>query len=193
MQRGPDERDLLRHASRIRGKHGVRAIGQLEALEQVADALPADRLGNPVQVPEMIQVLRRRVAAVQPCLVGHDSQARADLVQAVGQPEPVELDQTRVGMQDPAKTAQRRGLAGAILAEHDQHLAALDMQVDAVHGADVAKALAETIDADHRSEQTALDLFEGVHRNDKNRRTTDLHLYGMSHDELSGLRKRRHR
>ncbi len=98
VQRGPDQRDLLRHAAREGGKHGVRAIGQLEALQEVADSLASNRFGYAVEVSEVVEVLRRRVAAVKARLVGHDPEPRADLVKLVRQSKPVELDQARVRM-----------------------------------------------------------------------------------------------
>jgi hypothetical protein len=90
----------------------------------------------------VVQVLRRGVAAVQPCLVGHHAKPRADVVEPVGKPQPVELDQARIGVENPAQAAQRRGLSRAILSKQDEDLAALDVQVDAIDGAHVVETLA---------------------------------------------------
>ncbi len=151
VQRGADQRDLLRHAAREGGKHGVRAIGQLEALQKVADSLASNRFGNAVEVSKVVEVFRRRVAAVKARLVGHDPEPRADLVKLVRQSKPVELDQARVRMQDAAEAAQRRGLARAVLPEDDQHLAALDLKVDAIDRTHVGEALPQALDPDHWS------------------------------------------
>src|SRR5712692_5444426 len=104
---------------------------------------------DPVQVAEVVQVFDRRVAAVQPSLVGNDPEPRANLVQLLGQTQAVELDDACIRSQDPAQAAQGRGLASAVLTEQDEHLSALDVQVRTVDGAYVAKALAEAFDPDH--------------------------------------------
>ncbi len=54
-------------------------------------------------------------------------------------------------MQDAAETAQRRGLARAVLPEDDQHLAALDLKVDAIDRTHVGEALPQALDPDHWS------------------------------------------
>ena len=97
----------------------------------------------------MIQVLGCRVAAIQPRLVGHHAEPRADRVEVVRNAQPIQLDQPCVGMQDSAETSQRRRLAGSVLAEEDQDLAALDVKVHAAHRRHVTETLAKAFDADH--------------------------------------------
>ena len=142
MQRRPNQRHLLRHAARVRGEDRVAAVGQLETLEERGDARTPFCFRNPIQVAEPIEVLRRRVATVEPRLVGHDAKPRPHRVQAFGQAQAVKLDRPGVRSQDPAEAAQRRRLARPVLAEQDQDLAALNVQVDPGHGAHVAEALA---------------------------------------------------
>ena len=124
VQGGPDQRDLLRHSTRVGREHRVGAIGQLETLEQLRDPLAALGLWNAVEVAEVIQVLGSRVSPVQSRLVGHDPKPRAHLVQLLGQAQAVELDQARVGPQDSAEAAQRGRLARAVLTEQHEQLAA---------------------------------------------------------------------
>jgi hypothetical protein len=59
-------------------------------------------------------------------------------------------------MQDPAKAAQGGGLAGAVLPQHDQHLAALDVQVNPIDCAYVAETLTKVLDQDHWSAELTL-------------------------------------
>ncbi len=73
VERGADQRHLLRHAARIRSQDCALPVRELEALQQSVDALVADRLWNAIQVSEMVEVLRRGVAPVEPRLVGHHS------------------------------------------------------------------------------------------------------------------------
>ena len=153
---GADQGDLLCHAAGVGGQDGARAISQLKAFEERSDALAANLLGNAIQVSKPVEVLGRRVATVQPRLVRHDAESHSHRVKPLGQAKPVELDETGVRAQDPAETAQRGRLACPVLAEQDEDLAALDMQVHAGDGAHVAKALVQTLDPDHGP---GLDLF----------------------------------
>ena len=98
-----------------------------------------------------IEVLGRRVAPVKARLIGHHAKARANRVEPLGNAKAVELDQAFIGAEDAPQAPQGGGLAGAVLAEKDEDLAALDMQVDARHGAHVAEALLQALDPDHRT------------------------------------------
>src|SRR5205823_10450511 len=127
VERGPDQGDLLRHAARIGGEHRVRAVGEVEPLEQPSDALAPRGDWDAVQKTEVIEVFGRRVAPVKARLVGHHAKSRANGVQALGDAKAVELDQAFIGAEDASQAAQGGGLAGAVLAEKDEDLAALDM------------------------------------------------------------------
>src|SRR5439155_17396390 len=100
-------------------------VGELEPFEQACDPLPSRRGRDAVEVAEVVEVLGRSVAPIEPRLVRYDAEASADGVQAIGYAQAVELDQARVGAEDAAEAAQRGRLAGAVLAEQDQDLAAL--------------------------------------------------------------------
>src|SRR5437879_4927133 len=145
---GSNERDLLGHATRVRGEDGVGAVRELETLEQRGDALRAQVSRYAVQVAEVIEVFDRGVTAVKPSLVRHHPEARPHLVQLLGQAQAVQLDEARIGPEDAAQAPERRRLAGAVLSEQHQDLPALDTQVHAVDGMDVTKALAEALDLD---------------------------------------------
>src|SRR6266851_829702 len=149
VQRGADQGHLLGHTTRVGGEDRVGAIRQLEPLEELPDAPPAHILRHAVEVTESVQVFDRGVAAVQPGLIGNDTEPTANLIQLFGQPESIELDQACVGSKDSAETAQRRRLACPVLAEEDEHLASLHAQVDAPDGVDVTEALAKALDPDH--------------------------------------------
>src|SRR5207247_7940202 len=117
--------------------------------EQACDPLPSRRGRDAAEVAKVVEVLGRSVAPIEPRLVRYDAEASADGVQAIGYAQAVELDQARVGAEDAAKAAQRGRLAGAVLAEQDQDLAALHVQVHARHGAHVGEALMQALDPDH--------------------------------------------
>ncbi len=126
VQGGADQGHLLGHAPRVGGEDRVGPIRQLEALEQLGDAPPAHILRHAIEVTESVEVFDCGVAAVEPSLIGNDAEPAANLIQLFGQPQPVELDQARVGSKDSAETAQRRRLACPVLAEEDEDLPTLD-------------------------------------------------------------------
>src|SRR5438034_4101512 len=138
----------------------------LETLEQRGDSLLPHAGRDSVQEAEMVKVLGRGVAAVQARLVGHHAEPRANLVQLFGQTEAVQRDVARVRTQDSAEAAQRRRLARAVLAEQHEDLALLDIEVHAVDGANVSKALAQALDPDHLS-----DAVRSFRKNPLERRT----------------------
>ena len=166
VQRGSDQRNLLRHAARVGGQHGVSAVGQLETLEQLGDSLLPHGGRDAVQKAEMVEVFGRGVASIQARLVGHHAKPRANLVQLFGQAQAVERDGARVRTQDPAEAAQRRRLPGTVLAKQHEDLAPLDVQVHAVDGAHVGKALAQAFDPDHLG-----DAIRSFRKNPLERRT----------------------
>ena len=149
VERGADQRHLLRHPAGVRGEDRVLAVGQLETFEQRGYAPAPDRLWNAIEVTEVVEVFRRGVAAVKPRLVRHDAEPGTNRIEPLRQPQAVQLDDACVRTQDAAKASQRGRLAGAVLSEQDKDLALLDLQVDSVHRPHLAKALAQAFDADH--------------------------------------------
>ena len=149
VQRGPNQRDLLRHAARVGGQHGVSAVGQLEPLQQRGDSLLPHIGRDAVKEAKVIEVLRRGVAAIEPRLVRHHAEPRPDLVQLLRQAQAVERDGACVRTQDSAEAAQRRRFASTVLAEQHEDLGLLDGDVHAVDSAHVSKALAKALDQDH--------------------------------------------
>ena len=156
MQRRSDQRDLLGHTSRVGREDRVAAVREVEAFEKLGDALGADACRHAIQISEVVEVLDRGIAAVQPRLVGHHAEPGANLVELFRQRKAVELDQAGVRPQDSAETSQGRGLARAVLAEQHQDLPALDVNVHAVDGAYITKALAKALDPDHWTKQSRL-------------------------------------
>ena len=150
VPRGADQGDLLRHAARVGREHGVGAVGQLEALEQPLDPLATLDLWDAVEITEVVEVLGGGVASVEPRLVGHDAEPRTNRVEAIGNPQPVELDESRISVQDSAQASQGRRLARPVLAEKDEDLAALDAKVHAADSRHVTETLEEAFDADQR-------------------------------------------
>ena len=96
----------------------------------------------------MVEVLDRGVAAVEPRLVGHHPKTRTDLIQFLRHAQAVQLDEAGVGPEDSTQAPKRRRLAGAVLPQQDEDLTALDVEVHAIDGVDVTKALAEALDPD---------------------------------------------
>src|SRR3984893_16492880 len=151
VEGGPGERPPLGHASRVRSQDSVLAIGQLESLQQLRNPSRSQGLRHSVQVAEVIQVLGSCVPSVESGLIGNTPQPDPDLIQLFRQAQPVELDKPCIGAQNAAEAAQSRGLARAVLAQENEELAFLDLQVDAVDGAHVSEALAKSFDSDHES------------------------------------------
>ncbi len=149
VQRSPDQRHFLRHAPRVRREDGVGSIGEVEALEELVDLLRASGFRYAVEIAEAIEILHGGVAAVEAGLVRDHAKARSYRVQVVGQTQAVEIDEACIRPQDPAQTAQRRRLARPVLPEEHEQLAAFDMKVDAIDGANVGKRLTKALDQDH--------------------------------------------
>src|SRR5438132_12845487 len=112
----------------------------------------------------MVEVLGRRVAAVQSGLVGNHTEPASHSVEVVGQTEAIQLDRARVGAQDAAEAPKRGRLPGSVLAQQHEELALLHLEVDAVDRDDISKALAESVDPDHwldgRDETVSFRSFE---------------------------------
>ena len=98
----------------------------------------------------MVEVLDRRVPSVEAGLVAHHAEPWPDGIQALWNAQSVELDDPGVWMKNPAEAAERGGFTGAVLAKEHEDLALLHLEVDAPHGVDVAEALVQTLDPDHR-------------------------------------------
>ncbi len=62
----------------------------------------------------------------------------------------VDRDRAAIGRDEPDEDAHQGRLAGAVLAEHAVHLAAVEVEVDAVAGDDVAEVLGDPADRDGR-------------------------------------------
>jgi hypothetical protein len=142
VKRRSDQRNLLRHAARVGSKHGVGAISEVEALEELGDPRATLLFWNSIEVAKAIQVLGSRVSPVKARLIRHHAKSRANLIELFRQAQPIELDQAGVGPQDSAEAAQRGRFACSVLTEQNEQLAALDVQVDAVDRANIPEALA---------------------------------------------------
>ena len=150
VQGGTDQGHLLGHAPGEGGERTAALRQQVEPLQQLLDAPRALGLRHAVEVAEVVEVLDRGVAAVQAGLVGDDPQAPTHGVQVGRQPQLTEPDLTGVGVQDAAGAAQRRRLAGPVLAQQDQELTGLDLEVHAAHRQHAAERLLEAEDRNHR-------------------------------------------
>ena len=139
VKRGPDQRHLLRHAAGVRGEDRGLAVRELKS------KFP----GDGVQESEVVEVLRRRVATIEPRLVRHHAKPSPNRIKVLWQPQPVQLDQAAIWTEDAAEASERRGLAGAVLSEKHKNLTLLDVQVHPGDCPDLAKAFAQALDADH--------------------------------------------
>src|SRR5260370_24613261 len=149
MESSPNQSHLMGHAHRVSGENRVRSVRELEALQQLRDAPFAHVRRHTVEVTEAFEGCDRGVALVQPRLVRNDVQPPSNLIQYLRQAQAIEVDQAGVRPQDAAKAAQGGGLAGAVLSQEYEDLAALDVKVHPVDGAHVAKALAKAFDSNH--------------------------------------------
>ena len=149
VEGGADQRDLLRHASRIGAEDAAGGVCQFEALQQLADPGPAFRRRHAVDPAVVVEVLPGGVPAVKPGQVGDHAKATADGVQVARQPQLVEADLALVGPQDPAQAAQRGRLSRPVLPQKEQHLPRFDRKIDASHGLHVAEALPEPANRNH--------------------------------------------
>src|SRR5207249_7895536 len=149
VKRGSDQRHLLRHAAGVRGEDRGLAVRELKSFEQCCDAFAAKFPGDAVQESEVVEVLRRRVATIEPRLVRHHAKPSPNRIKVLWQPQPVQLDQAAIWTEDAAEASERRGLAGAVLSEKHKNLTLLDVQVHPGDCPDLAKAFAQALDADH--------------------------------------------
>ena len=98
----------------------------------------------------MVKVLEGVVAAVEAGLVGDHAQPAANGVEVARQVQGAEADLAGIRPQHAACAAQGGRLAGPVLAEQDQDLAGLDLELDAPHGVYGPERFLEPEDRYHR-------------------------------------------
>ena len=152
----PDWSDIFQLVRRYDGKKGGRQEFTGLWIHPVRDHLVLkfriERVGETV-----IRAAGRKIALNEyrirlrsgDYLAWADADRRVYKLFPAGQPKAVQLDDSSVGAQDAAQTAESGRLAGPVLAEQDQDLALGHLEVDIRHRMGGAEALEEARDADH--------------------------------------------
>src|SRR6185295_11087182 len=101
---------------------------QLELLEQIArERLPARHV---VEARGELEVLPDREPREQVRLVGDERELALRCERLAREVDAVDLDRTRVGLEDSRDAAQRRGLARAIRAHEPEDLAGAHLECE---------------------------------------------------------------
>jgi len=142
------EREALLHALGVVAGQPIRVVGQANGVEEgVGVVVGAFRLDGPLQI---LPTQKRVVEAVA---LGEDAGALADVGGAGLRVEAEHLDGPARRPDEIEQDVDGRRLARAVRAEEAEDLAALDGQIEVVHGRLVAEALGQARRLDGRHGQ----------------------------------------
>ena len=159
-QQRPGDAEALAHAVRVAADLVLRAVGEVDGVEHLADAafgaFAVERRHElEVAAPAEVRVEARRLDEARDAVEGAGA-----LEQRIAAEQP---RRALVGPDKPEQHPQRRGLSGPVGAEVAVDVAGPDGEVDMVDGRDLAVALDETTRLDReRAHQSPLAAFSAA-------------------------------
>ena len=149
-ERARDRQPAL-HAARERLDPVVRALGELDELEQLVGPRASSSFAREPEVAAVDDdVLADRQLQVERVLLGHDAEPAADLHAVVAGSSPNTRERPVRHRRDAPDHAHRRRLPRAVRPEEPEGLPALEVEVDRVDGGEIAEALDEPACLDER-------------------------------------------
>ena len=145
---GTGDREPPLHSAGERLDARLRALVQLDELEQLVYPLPELAAGDAEVPPVDRHVLTHRQLEVERVLLRDDAEPRADLGPVLLGIETENAERPARRWGDAADHAHRRALARAVRPEEAERLALLHVKVDPVDGDEVVEALHQTAGMD---------------------------------------------
>ncbi len=149
-----DERAGDRQAALHPARHVLdlvaRPLRELGEVEQLVGAAGAFRAAE-AEVPAVDhEVLADRELVVERVLLGHDAEARPDLRTVPFGVQAQDGQRAVADRRDARDHPHRGGLAGAVGAQEAERFAGRDVEVDGVHGGELAEPLGQSAGMDER-------------------------------------------
>ena len=139
------------HATRVGLGRAISGIGEVEAFEHLGAATPSLSARQVVQAPDQLQVLEAGQVLVDGGALAGQADAEAELLGVAHDVEAGDLGAPGTGEQQGGEDPHGGRLACAVRAEHAEHGAALDLQIDAPQRMDLSEVSDETLGEDDGS------------------------------------------
>ena len=127
-------------------RFGIFETFQIRQFDGFGDAFLQVLLRNAIGGCVEIQVLQNGQIVVQAEALRHVANLRADLPGLFRHGQPHNAGRTGSRFDQPQQHANGGGLAGAVWPEKPEYLAVSDLEIDLVHGGEIAKALGQVFD-----------------------------------------------